>query len=151
DKTRIGATGMSMGSTRAYWLAAVDERVSATVCIACLTRYQNLIYHGQLRAHGMYFFVWGLLKHFDSEAVVALVAPRPFLALTGDLDAGSPADGIKIIEERVGRVYAVTGASDHFKSILYPNVGHTYTPQMRSEMLVWFARWLKPGGVPRDP
>ncbi len=145
DKTRVGATGMSMGSTRAWWLAAVDERVAATVGVACLTRYQNLIAHGQLRAHGVYYFVFGLLKHFDSEGVIALIAPRPFLALTGDLDAGSPADGIKVIQEKVGRVYAASGAAERFKSILYPEIGHTYTPEMRTEMLTWFERWFKPG------
>ena len=31
DASRIGATGMSMGSTRAWWLAAVDDRVAAVV------------------------------------------------------------------------------------------------------------------------
>ena len=62
DASRIGATGMSMGSTRAWWLAAVDERVAAVVAVACLTRYQNLIAHGDLRQHGVYYFVNGLLR-----------------------------------------------------------------------------------------
>ena len=95
DASRIGATGMSMGSTRAWWLAAVDERVAAVAAVACLTRYQNLIAHGELRQHGVYYFVNGLLKHFDTEGVLALIAPRPFLCLTGELDAGSPADGVR--------------------------------------------------------
>lgn len=144
DARRIGATGMSMGSTRAWWLAAVDERVATTVGVACLTRYQNLIAHGNLRAHGLYYFSYGLLKHFDTEGVLALIAPRPFLALTGDLDYGSPVDGIRILEEKVGRVYAATGAADRFKSIVYPNEGHVYTARMRTEMLAWFERWLQP-------
>jgi dienelactone hydrolase len=147
DKARIGATGMSMGSTRAWWLAAVDERITATVAVACMTRYENLIAHGQLRAHGMYYFVFGLLRHFDSEGVLALIAPRPFLILTGDLDSGSPVDGIKVIEDQVGKVYATLDARERFKNIIYPDVGHVYTPQMRAELLAWFDRWLKPGGV----
>ena len=141
---RIGATGMSMGSTRAWWLAAVDERVTATVAIACLTRYQNLIAHGELRQHGIYYFVSGLLKHFDVEAVLALIAPRPFLALTGELDAGSPADGVRELAALVGAVYAAIGAAERFRSILYPETGHTVTPQMRAELLAWFDRWLAP-------
>jgi dienelactone hydrolase len=143
DKARIGATGMSMGSTRAWWLAVVDERVTATVGVACLTRYQNLIAHGQLRQHGVYYFAYGLLKHFDSEGVVALIAPRAALFLTGELDAGSPADGIKVIEQQVSKVYAALGASEKFRSVLYPEVGHTVTPEMRREMTAWFDRWLK--------
>ncbi len=144
DPARIGATGMSMGSTRAWWLAAVDERVAATVAVACLTRYQNLIAHGGLRQHGVYYFAYGLLKHFDTEGVLALIAPRPFLALTGDLDAGSPADGVTALASAVSRVYAVLGDSERFRSVLYPDIGHTYTPAMRAEMLAWFDRWLKP-------
>jgi dienelactone hydrolase/lysophospholipase L1-like esterase len=146
DAGRIGATGMSMGSTRAWWLAAVDERIAATVAVACLTRYQNLIAHGDLRQHGIYYFVQGLLQHFDTEAVLALIAPRPFLALTGELDAGSPADGIRELAAIVGAVYAALGAPERFRSILYPETGHTVTPQMRTELLAWFDRWLAPGG-----
>ena len=146
DPARIGATGMSMGSTRAWWLAAVDDRVAAVVAVACLTRYQNLIAHGELRAHGVYYFVNGLLKHFDTEGVLALIAPRPFLALTGDLDAGSPADGVRALERIVGRTYRGGGAGDRFRSVLYPEVGQRYTPQMRAEMLAWFDRWLRPSG-----
>lgn len=145
DAGGIGATGMSMGSPRAWWLAALDERIAATVAVACLTRYQNLIAHGQLRQHGIYYFTLGLLRHFDTEGVLALIAPRPFLALTGALDAGSPADGVRTLEEQVGAVYAALGAPERFRSVLYPQVGHTYTPEMRAEMLAWFERWLGHG------
>jgi dienelactone hydrolase len=144
DTERIGATGMSMGSTRAWWLAAVDERVAATVGVACLTRYENLIRHGNLQAHGLYYFSYGLLKHFDTEGVLALIAPRPFLALTGDLDYGSPVDGIRVLEEKAAHVYRTLNAGANFRSILYPDTGHVYTPDMRLEMLAWFQRWLKP-------
>jgi dienelactone hydrolase/lysophospholipase L1-like esterase len=145
DARRIGVSGMSMGSTRSWWLAAVDDRVAATVGVACLTRYQNLIAHGELRAHGIYYFANGLLKHCDSEGVLALIAPRPLLTLTGDIDRGSPVDGIKVLEEKVGAVYRANDASDQFKNIIYKDTGHVYTPQMRAELLAWFEKWLKPG------
>ncbi|MCE9560877.1 MAG: dienelactone hydrolase family protein [Planctomycetes bacterium] len=143
DVKKIGATGISMGSTRSWWLAAVDDRIACVVGVACLTRYENLLRHGQLRQHGTYYFVNGLLKHFDSEAVISLIAPRPLLFLTGELDAGSPADGIKIIEAKVGGVYSAAAEPAKFKSIRYADVGHTYTPEMRKEMLAWFDKWLK--------
>jgi dienelactone hydrolase/lysophospholipase L1-like esterase len=147
DGSRIGSTGMSMGSTRAWWLAAVDQRITAVVAVACLTRYQNLISHGELRQHGVYYFVDGLLKHFDSEGVLALIAPRPLLCLTGELDPGSPADGVRAIQRAVGATYHALGAEDRFRNVLYPEVGHDFTPEMRAEMMAWFRRWMRPQAV----
>jgi len=143
DVRHIGTTGISMGSTRSWWLAAVDDRIACAVGVACLTRHENLIKHGQLRQHGVYYFVDGLLKHFDTEGVISLIAPKPVLFLTGELDPGSPADGIRTIEEKAGGTYRALGAADRFRSIRYPDIGHTYTPTMRKEMLDWFDRWMK--------
>jgi dienelactone hydrolase len=143
DPARLGATGMSMGSTGAWWLAALDERVKAVVGVACFMRYRELIAAGQLRAHAMYFFIPGILKHFDTEAVLGLMAPRPLLALTGDSDPTSPPDGIRILEKKLDRIYGLYGARDRFNSIVYPGVDHTYTPEEKSEMATWFEKWLR--------
>ena len=43
DPEKIGATGMSMGATRSWWLAAIDERVKAIVGVVCFTRYTELM------------------------------------------------------------------------------------------------------------
>jgi hypothetical protein len=45
--------GIRTGSTPSWWLAAVDDG------FACLTRYQNLLARGQLRQHGVYYYVNG--------------------------------------------------------------------------------------------
>ncbi|MFB3825170.1 MAG: alpha/beta hydrolase family protein [Bryobacteraceae bacterium] len=144
DSRRIGASGMSMGSTGAWWLAALDDRVRAVAAVACFMRYRELVAFGQLRAHALYFFIPGMLRHFDTEAVLGLVAPRPLLALTGDSDPTSPPEGIHILEQKLGRIYGLYGAPEKFRSIVYPGVDHTYTPEMKSEMAAWFARWLRP-------
>jgi len=56
-----------------------------------------------LKAHGIYYFMPNLLNHFDTEAIVALLAPRPALFMNGDQDGGSPVDGIRAIEKSVAR------------------------------------------------
>ena len=119
DRDRIGATGMSMGCTRAGWLAAVDDRVKAVVGVACFTRYTELLAHGDLERHGMYYFVPGMLQHFDTEAIFALVAPRPMLQLSGDQDGGAPTDGIEVLEEKLGALYRLYGHPDRFRSVIY--------------------------------
>lgn len=140
DKDRIGATGMSMGCTRAWWLSALDERVQAQVGVACFTRYTELLAHG--KSHGIYYFVPGILKHFDSEAIYALSAPRPMLQLSGDQDHNAPPDGVEVLEKKVGAVYQLYGQPERFRSVLYKNTGHEYLPEMRTAMVEWFERYL---------
>jgi dienelactone hydrolase len=142
DPNAIGASGMSMGSTRSWWLAAVDERIRAIVGVVCFTRYTELIEHGYLRYHGIYYFVPGMLQHFDTEAIHALVAPRPHLELSGDQDPGAPIDGVETLERKVGDVYRLYGKPENFRSVVWKNTGHEYLPEMRERMIAWFEKHL---------
>lgn len=142
DMGRVGATGMSMGCTRAWWLAAIDERVHVIVGVACFTRFEELLAHRS--SHGIYYFVPGILKHFDSEAIYSLVAPRPMLMLSGDQDYNAPPDGVEVLERKVGAVYRLHGKPEAFRSVLYKNTGHEYLPEMKVEMIEWFQRHLPP-------
>ncbi len=143
DAAHVAVTGISMGATRSWWLMALDERIKTGVAVACLTRYENLIQHQELKAHGIYYFVPNLLTHFDTEAVIALIAPRPVLFMTGDQDGGSPPDGIRAIESAVRPVYRLYGKEDVFQNFIYPGLGHVYTPEMWSKTINWMEQRLK--------
>lgn len=143
DKSRLGVTGMSMGCTRGWWVSALDDRVKAQVGVACFTRYTDLIAHGNLRKHGIYYFVPGVFKHFDTEAIYALSAPRPMLQLSGDQDGGAPTDGVLTLEKKLDAVYRLYGKPENFRSVLYKDTGHEYLPEMRTEMVAWFEKHLK--------
>ena len=143
DSKRIGVMGMSMGATRSWWLMALDERIKTGVPICCLTRYQNLIRRDLLKAHGIYYYVPNVLNHFDTEAIVALIAPRPVLFLDGDQDGTSPVDGIHDIEAAVRPVYRLYDQETAFQNIVYEHQGHLYTPEMWERTLAWFDTHLK--------
>ena len=147
DAARIGVTGISMGSTRAWWIMALDDRPRAAVCVACMTRDEELIRASMLKAHGIYYFVPGMLKHFDTEAVIALAAPRPMLFMTGDQDSGSPVTGVRRLGEIVSQVYGLHGnaVKARFESTIYPGVGHVYLPEMWQKTVQWMERWVKAG------
>jgi hypothetical protein len=121
---------------------AMDERPKTGVAVGCLTRYQNLIAEEGLKYHGIYYFVPGMLKHFDTEAVVALAAPRPMLFMTGEEDAGSPTEGIRIIQSKVVPVYQLYGKGQEFQNILYPGIGHVYLPEMWNKTVGWMEEHL---------
>jgi dienelactone hydrolase len=143
DPGRVGVLGFSMGATRTWWLAALDERVRAAVSVSCLTRYQDLLEAGGLKYQSIFYFVPNLLKErIDMEAVVGLVAPRAHLTLTGDRDEGSPVQGVRIINRFQEALYRGYGQPDRFRGIIYPDTKHSFTPQMWQEALEWFRRYL---------
>jgi dienelactone hydrolase len=142
DHQRVAVTGISMGATRSWWLMALDERIKTGVAIGCLTRYQDLIEEQKLKAHGIYYFVPGILNHFDTEAIISLIAPRPILFMTGDEDIGSPVTGIRKIDEKVRPVYELYKKRTAFENIIYPKTGHIYTPDMWEKMLQWMKKEL---------
>ena len=138
DPERIGVTGMSMGGTRANWLSALDERVKATVSVACLTRMQDFIRTGNIKWHAFFNWVPGMLAKFDTESVVSLIAPRPYMQLMGDSDIGSPVEGVRYIQQKMEQVYKLYGASDNVEFHYYQGLDHDYLPEEYELMLSYF-------------
>jgi len=141
DPRRLGTLGMSMGSTMAQWVAALDERVRVTVDICCLTDWHTLLAARGLAGHGIYYFVPGLLRHFSASALNALVAPRAHLALAGVRDPLTPAAGLDTIERDLDRVYAEAGHPGRWKLVRY-DAGHEETSEGREEALAFLRREL---------
>jgi dienelactone hydrolase len=141
---RVGTLGMSMGSTMAWWVAALDERVKVTIDLCCLTDYQALIDAGGLDLHGVYYYVPRLPKHFTAGQINALIAPRARLALAGDLDPLTPPAGLDRIDAEVRAAYAAAGAAGaagNWRLERYP-VGHVETAEMRANALKFLAGHL---------
>ena len=135
---RIGALGMSMGSTMSWWVAALDERIRACADICCLTDYDALIADHGVGRHGFYYYVPGLLKRFSSPDINALIAPRHRLATVGKYDLLTPQDGVDRIEREVSAVYRQMQAEDAFRVLRYP-VGHRETAEMRQDILAFLS------------
>jgi len=134
DPDRIGVFGMSMGATKAWWLAALEPRVACCMDLCCLTDFDTLVEEKGLGGHGIYYYVPGLLKHFDTSAINALIAPRPHLALAGLLDPLTPPRGLDKIDARLQQVYASLDAADNWQLLRY-TTGHFETADGRAQVL----------------
>jgi hypothetical protein len=141
DSTRIGTLGLSMGSTMAWWLAALDPRIKACVDICCLTDFKALMDTRGLDGHGIYYYVPSLLKHFTTSEINALIAPRPHLSLAGNYDPLTPPAGLERIDQDLKAVYRELGHPDAWELKRY-NVGHVETVEMRAAVLAFFEKWL---------
>lgn len=141
DASRLGTLGISMGSTMAWWTAALDPRIKVCIDICCLTDYQALIAARGLDGHGIYYYVPRLLKHFTTAQINALIAPRPHLSLAGLYDRLTPPAGLDTIDGELRQVYAAEGAPEAWRLSRYA-IGHFETAAMRAEIMGFLSRWL---------
>ena len=141
DPSRIGTIGISMGSTMAWWLAALDERVKVCVDLCCLTEFQALIEARGLDGHGVYYYVPSLLKRFSTAQINALIAPRPHLATAGIYDLLTPPAGLDRIDAELKAVYADECAPDAWWLSRY-HQGHFESAEMRAELMEFLDRWV---------
>ena len=131
-----------MGSTMAWWLAALDVRIKVCIDLCCLTDYQSLIETGGLDEHGLYYYVPGLLKQFTTAQINALIAPRPHLSLAGNNDPLTPPSGLDRIDRELRKVYQSLQASQAWQLKRYDS-GHLETSAMRKEIMSFLEQWLE--------
>jgi dienelactone hydrolase len=141
DPQRVGTLGMSMGSTMAWWLGALDERIKVTVDINCLTDFHTLLAKKALALHGVYYFVPDLLNHFTTAQINALIAPRAHLGLAGLRDKLTPVEGLDIIDRELRQVYASLGHPERWKLLRY-DVEHMETPEGRQAIIAFLKEHL---------
>lgn len=83
DKDHIGIIGHSMASKMAFYLAAMDERISVAVMSEGgislrFANYDAYWYFGK--------YIRDLQEHTDQHELLALLAPRPLLLIGGRID-----------------------------------------------------------------
>ena len=139
DNTRLGAMGMSMGATKAWWLAALDPRVRVCMDVCCLTDYDELIKTHGLKEHGIYYYVPSLLKHFQTAQINELIVPRAHLSVNGRRDPLTPPGGVDKIREYLLPLYREHGRESDCRIELF-DCEHVELPEMRKLILEWMDR-----------
>jgi hypothetical protein len=141
DARRLGALGMSMGSTKAWWLAALDPRVRLCLDVCCLTEFEELIKIKNLRGHGIYYYVPSLLKHFSAAQINELIVPRPRLSVNGRQDLLTPPEGVEKIRDYLLPLYQKYGREADCRIELFDGA-HVELPEMRKLILEWLEKHL---------
>ncbi|HXY00312.1 MAG TPA: alpha/beta hydrolase family protein [Candidatus Limnocylindrales bacterium] len=141
DKGRLGAFGMSMGATKAWWLAALEPRVRVCMDVCCLTDYDELIRNHGLEEHGIYYYVPALLKHFQTADINELIVPRPRLSVNGRRDPLTPPRGVEKIRDHLMPLYRAYGKESDCRIEMF-DCKHEEPPEMRALILKWMDEHL---------
>jgi dienelactone hydrolase len=141
DAARMGMIGHSLGGQETLFTTAADTRIRAAVSSCGFGSLRTLERDRIL--HNFALFAPGLAAHGDYGALLALVAPRPFLVAARTDDPIFPVDGIQETVAAAKRAYAAAGAEDKLGTFYEPGP-HQFSPAMRQAAYEWLDRWLKP-------
>lgn len=141
DPQRLGAFGMSMGSTKAWWLAALEPRVRVCMDVCCLTDFEELIKTRALKEHGVYYYVPSLVQHFQTAQINELMVPRAHLSVNGRQDPLTPPAGVEKIRNYLLPLYRQYGKERDCRIELF-DCPHVELPEMRQLILEWMDHYL---------
>ncbi|HHW08776.1 MAG TPA: hypothetical protein GXX29_02235 [Firmicutes bacterium] len=142
DPGRIGCTGLSGGGWRTNMLAALDERIKASVSVGWMTTgdYQQ-IYNVQ-GAIGTFCLLPGVWDRLDVPDLTVMTAPRAAMVVNCAEDPLFPPEAQAEAERQIYEGYAWAGAPDK-AYVANPVKGHCYDAEIQEEALAWFDKHLR--------
>lgn len=120
DMSNIVCTGNSGGGTAAYYLSALDERITvcAPSCSICT-------FEGSIIAmeHCMCNHIPSIRKYFEMSDIAGLIAPRRLVIAAGNEDPIFPIEPTKECFSHIKTIYSSLGAEENC-ALLIANGGH---------------------------
>jgi pimeloyl-ACP methyl ester carboxylesterase len=151
DPDRLGVMGHSLGGQGAMFLAAYDDRLRAAAsnCAASFFRHNGGVEHWARDRWYVYFkhlrpgLLKGELPPIDFHEIIALVAPRAFLDVSGmnDGDAAPQRQRVLMLSS-VMSVYELVGAAENFAFFVHGR-GHSVEHESRELIYGWLDVQLK--------
>jgi dienelactone hydrolase len=151
DAERIGAVGHSLGGHGTFFLAAYDPRIRASCCNCGATFFRhNKTADAWARDHWYVYFkhirpemLEGRLPPIDMHEIIALIAPRAFLDLSGLNDGDGLTQRQRILMNlKIMDVYELEGKPQNFAFYVHGQ-GHSGQSDSRQLIFAWLDKHLK--------
>lgn len=152
DRDSIGAMGHSLGGHGTMFLAAYDERIKAAAgnCSASFFRHNKGVEHWSRDRWYVYFkhiregLLRGELPPIDFHEIIALIAPRAYLDVSG-LNDGDPLTQRQrvLMLLKVADVYELVGHPEAFAFFVHGR-GHSVPHESRELIYGFLESHLKP-------
>ena len=98
------------GGTAAYYVSALDERITACAPSCSVCNYEDSI---AAMPHCICNHVPSIRKYFEMGDLACLIAPRKMVVAAGQTDDIFPIEGTKKAFEKIKRIYYEAGAKDN--------------------------------------
>ncbi len=135
DTRRTAITGNSGGGTMSVFTAAVEERIKVAVPASYFCTFEDSI--GSIRHCGCNY-IPGIMRLAEMYDVAGLIAPRPFLAVTGKDDRIFPLNAVKEAFAELQKIYRTAEAGDRCE-LYIGDEGHRY---YKEPVWPFLEKWL---------
>lgn len=115
QRDKVFLFGHSAGGTLAQYAAALDTRIAGVLASGSVGPVRETI--GRRGAGGGDGIVPGFLNWFDTEDMIALVAPRAFIGLSGDRDHIFPYSGVEKVVSAARPFFDRMGAGECVQAV----------------------------------
>jgi dienelactone hydrolase len=142
---RIAALGFSMGSNRAWHVAAMSDHIAAGLCICSMASLPELMAPGINITQGQSSFTMlhpGLSLSLDIPDVASIACPKPMLFYNGRQDKIYPVPAVETAYEKMRTVWESQNASGNLETKLW-DVPHVFSIEMQEEAFTWLKRQFR--------
>jgi dienelactone hydrolase len=139
DSTKVIALGFSMGSFRAWQVAALSDRIAGSVSICWFAARNGLLVPGGNLTRGQSSFTTthpGLANYLDYADVASIACPKPMLFFNGEQDKLFPAASV---QEGYAKMHAIWDSqlAGNMLVTKFWNTGHIFNREMQDEVFQW--------------
>jgi len=110
EKENIVCTGNSGGGTATYYLACMDERITAAAPSCSVCTYEASI---AAMPHCMCNHIPYIRKYFEMGDLACLIAPRKLVVAAGAKDDIFPIDGVRKTFDTITEIYKAADAAEN--------------------------------------
>jgi len=135
DPSRVGCCGLSSGGLRTLYLAGLDDRISAAVCVGMMTTWRDFCFD-KAYMHTWMIYPPGLPKDLDYPEILGLRVPLPTLVQNCREDQLFSLPEVERADRMMSEVFKKAGADHRYRCTFYPG-GHRFDREMQSEAFLW--------------
>jgi dienelactone hydrolase len=141
DPARVACAGLSGGGLRTVYLAGMDQRVRAAMCVGLMTTWRDPIFF-QCDHWTWMMFAPRLSRFLEWVEVLGMAAPAPVLVQNNSEDQLFSLGEMQRADQVLREVYEKAGRAERYRCEFYPGP-HKFDARMQAAAFDWLNRWMR--------